>query len=277
MNTGNSDGDSLNRDLGQPVPQTADPIDRVVRLAPKWTMFVLLSCALLIVGIGAWAVGGTVVSSEATAGVYNERGAQPVVSEEPETVKEVLVLLGQEVDKGEKLFDLEDGHGLEAPQDGVVTSILASAGAVVPTGTTVARVTDPAVPDKVVTLVPAPLSGTVVVGQPVRIEVSSAPSTRYGYLLGTIEEISSDPYTVDQFAGRIGQPAEVVESLLGKRPGLLATITLRRDSQSATGYAWSVGDGPPFAITQGVATTCNIVLSEQHPIDVVFPGRDGAA
>jgi biotin carboxyl carrier protein len=262
------------RRLGDPVPQTADPIDRVVRLAPKWTVFVLAACALLVLGIIAWSVRGTVVSSATAAGLYSERGALEVITDEAVTIDRVLVRHGQQVRKGQELLTLAGGGALGSPQDGVVSSVLVSAGSAVPADTTVVRVTDPTDPDKVVTLVPAHLRGTVVVGQSVRMEVSSAPSSKYGYLLGTVDEISSDPYTVEQVASRIGLPVQVVESLLGGEPGLLATITLSQSSRSATSYRWSIGNGPPFAITQGVPVTSHIILTEQHPLEVVFPGLD---
>jgi hypothetical protein len=272
-------GSDANQDrgLGRPVAQSADPIDRVVRLAPKWTVFALLGCGLLVLGIIVWAVRGTVTSSVSTAGLYNERGVEKVLTDTQVTVDRVLVTLGQQVTKGQQVVSLVGGGVMVSPQDGSITAILVSDGSLMAPGKAAVRVTDLTVADDVVTIVPASMTGTVVVGLPVRMEVSSAPSSKYGYLLGTIDAISSGPYTVEQIADRLGLEEQVVAAQLGTEPGLLATIRLDDDPSTASEYRWSVGDGPPFLITQGVPVTAQIILSEQHPIDVVFPGVDDGA
>jgi multidrug efflux pump subunit AcrA (membrane-fusion protein) len=259
------------RTLGLPVAQSADPIDRVVRLAPKWTVFVLIACGLLVLGTIIWAVRGTVTSSVSTVGLYNERGAVTVTSPDAVTVDKVLVGLGQQVTAGQELVSIQGGDPLVSPQNGTVSSILVSDGSVMSADQPAVRVTDPAEPDFVVTMVPSSMTGTVVVGLPVRMAVSSAPSSTYGYLLGTVDEISSDPFTIAQVATTLGLEEQVVAAQLGTEPGLLAVIRLEPDPTTVSKYVWSVGQGPPFAITQGVPVTAEIILSETSPIDVVFP------
>lgn len=263
------------RRLGHPVAQSADPIDRAVRLAPRWTVFVLLACGLLVVGIIVWAVGGTVTSAASTRGLYNEGGAVTVSNHTPSTVDKVLVSVGQEVSKGQELVSLSGGGTLVSPQNGAVTSILVSEGSAMVSGQPAVRVADLAEPDCVVTLVPASMTGTVVVGLPVRMEVSSAPSSKYGYLLGSIGEISSDPLTVAQIATKLGLEEQVVAAQLGTEPGLLAIINLEHDPTAASHNRWSVGQGPPFVITQGVPVAAQIILSERSPIELVFPRSAG--
>lgn len=269
--TTDSTGTAGDRGLGRPLAQASDPIDRVVRLAPKWTVFVLAACGLLVLGIIVWSVRGTVTSSVSTTGLYNERGAATVSTDTAGTVDKVLVKLGDAVTTGQPLVSLVGGTSLVSPQDGSVTSILVSDGSTMVAGQHAARVTDLAAPDFVVTLVPTGLTGTVVVGLPVRMAVSSAPSSTYGYLLGTVDEISSDPFTVAQVATRLGLEEQVVAAQLGTAPGLLAVVRLQYDPSTPSNYAWSVGQGPPFVITQGVPVTAQIILSEKSPLDVVFP------
>lgn len=257
-------------ELGNPVAQSADPIDRVVRLAPRWAVFALGACGLLVASIIIWAVTGTVTSSVSAPGLYNEAGALNVNTPERVTVDQVLVTLGQSVTKGQKLVSLEGGGSLTSPQNGVVTLILASGGSTMSAGRTALQVTDLAQLDTVVALVPARLTGTVVVGLPVRMSVSSAPSGRYGYLLGTISSIGSEPFTSAETAEKLGLQEQVVDSLLGSAPGLLAIIRLGHDPTTVSQYHWSIGQGPPFVITKGVPISVEIDLSEQHPIQVVF-------
>ena len=162
-------GSDANQDrgLGRPVAQSADPIDRVVRLAPKWTVFALLGCGLLVLGIIVWAVRGTVTSSVSTAGLYNERGVEKVLTDTQVTVDRVLVTLGQQVTKGQQVVSLVGGGVMVSPQDGSITAILVSDGSLMAPGKAAVRVTDLTVADDVVTIVPASMTGTVVVGLPV--------------------------------------------------------------------------------------------------------------
>lgn len=271
-------GTPPDRGLGHPVPQTADPIDRVVRLAPRWTVFVLIACGLLVLGVGIWAAVGTVTSAVTAPGLYTQRGSANVVATEAATVDRVLVRLGQEVVEGQELVALRDGAGLAAPQAGTITSVLVSDGSAMWPGKTAVVVTDLTAPDEVVALVPADLTGAVAVGLPVRLDVSLAPASRYGYLLGTVDEISYTPYTTQQIAEKIGLDPQIVALELGAEPALLATIRLTYDPTTRSSYRWSVGDGPPFGITQGVPVEARIILDEQHPLELVFPrlDRDGS-
>jgi HlyD family secretion protein len=193
-----------------------------------------------------------------------------VKSSTADTVLKVLVSLGDKVTKGQPVISLTDNHNLDSPQDGSVTSILVSDGSVMWPGKVAARVTDLSQPDVVVAAVPINLTGTIVPGLPVRMEVSSAPPSKYGYLLGSVDEISQDPYTSAQLADRLDLDVQVVQTLLGTEPALLVIIRLEFDPSTPSGYRWSVGQGPPFVLTTGVPINARIVLSEQRPIDVVF-------
>ena len=255
--------------LESPLPQSADPIDRVVRLAPTWTVCVLIACGLLVIGTVVWAFFGQVTTSVSAPAIYDEGGVADVSTTSATSVDQVLVELGQPVKKGDRLVTLQDGAVLTSPQDGAVTSVLVSNGSVMWAGKVAVRVTDLAEPDTVIAAVSPRLTGTVVPGQTVRMEVSSAPSTQFGYLLGTVDEISADPYTIAQIADKLELEEEVAVSLLGTQPALLMVVRLQ-PAATTSGYAWSVGQGPPFIISQGVPLTAKVVLSEQHPIRVVF-------
>ena len=256
--------------LGRPVVQSADPIDRVVRLAPTWTVCVLVACGLLVAGTVVWAFAGSVTTSVSTTALYHQAGASDVTVDKAGVVDTVLVELGDEVRNGQQLLRLQDGRMLVSPQNGAVTSVLVSAGLGLAPGDVAVRVTDLQQPDHVVALVPAALTGTVTVGLPVQMEVASAPSSKYGYLLGTVAEISSDPYTSEQIAAKLGLERQIVDTLLGTEPGLLAVVRLEYDADTPSTYRWSVGQGPPFVLTQGVPITARIVLTEQAPNRVVF-------
>ena len=56
-------------------------------------------------------------------------------------------------------------------------------------------------------------------------------------------------------ATRLGAPLEVV-------------ISLKRNPESPSGYAWTSGNGPDFPITPGTILSGSILVANQKPISV---------
>jgi hypothetical protein len=262
--------------LGQPVPQTADPIDRVINLSPKWMVFLLAACALLVVGAVIWAFNGQITKTTDSRGVLRDLGYSIVKAETDAIVSEVLVAPGDVVTSGQALVRYSDGQQALSPRDGTVVSVFVATGSNVLADADMVGITDVAIPDQVFTLLPPALTGTVVTGLPVQLEVSGAPSSSYGYLLGRVLEVSSSPQTTDQIAKQFNVDPSVVVQALGDQPGLLAKIGLDVDTDNPSGYAWTVGTGPDFRLVQGTPVTVRVILQEQSPIQVLFPSLGGS-
>jgi multidrug efflux pump subunit AcrA (membrane-fusion protein) len=255
----------------EPPSAPTDPLDRVVRLAPTWTVFALLASGLLVVGIVVWAVTGTVSSTVTTPGFLDDVGASTVRASAPGQVDLVPVQLGDMVQRGQVVATLRDGAPLTAPLQGQVVSVTVSPGSTVVPGQSVVIVADLTVDPFVVTKVAPSYISTIRVGLPVRMEVEGAPASRYGYLLGTISDITNNPYTNAQIATRLGIDEQVVATELGAAPGLLAVVRLQPDRSTPTGFAWTVGEGPTLIAQEGVAITVHTVLKESTPLGMVFP------
>lgn len=261
--------------LGKPVPQTADPIDRVVNLAPKWTIFLLAACALLVAGALVWAFNGRITKTVSTQGVLRDQGYSIVKAGQDGLIDQVLVAPGDEVNTGQALVRFSNGQQTETTRDGTVVSVFVAPGSTVEPTADIVGITDTTIPDEVYTVLPPSLTGTVVAGLPVQMEVSGAPSSTYGYLKGRVVEVSSAPQTVDQIAKQFNLDPTVVAQAVGTSPGLLATIQMEADPNSPTGYAWTVGEGPDFQLVQGTPLVVQVILSEQSPIEVLFPSLGG--
>lgn len=229
-------------DLGRPLTASADPVDRVVRLAPTWTLFALVASGVLVVGIVVWALTGTVSSTVTSPGILHDIGATTVRATASGQVDRVPVTVGDMVKTGQ----------------------------VVP-GQSVVIVADLTIDPLVVTKVAPSYISTMRVGLPVRMEVEGAPASRYGYLVGTISDITNNPYSNAQIAARLGIDQQVVASELGDAPGLLAVVRLQPDRSTPTGFAWTVGQGPSLIAQQGVMITVHTVLKESSPLGMVFP------
>ena len=235
--------------LGRPVAQSADPIDRVVRLAPKWTVFVLIACGLLVLGIIIWAVRGTVTSSVSTPGLYNERGAASVVTDAHGDCRQGAgQASGSRSPPASSSSAWSAVTALVSPQDGSVTSILVSDGSAMCAGQARRAGDRPG---------GARLRGDDGAGQhdghggrrvcrsgwrcPARRRRStgtcSAPSTRS----------APTPSPSPRWPSRLGLEEEVVAAQLGTEPGLLAMVRLdptRAPCRSTAGASGRVRPSP---------------------------------
>ncbi|MEO7236565.1 MAG: HlyD family efflux transporter periplasmic adaptor subunit [Lapillicoccus sp.] len=261
--------------LGQPVTASTDPIDRVVRLAPTWTLFALAASGVLVIGIVVWALTGTVSTSVTTPGILDDASSSTVQVTSTGQVDRVPVSVGDVVKQGQVVATLRDGTALTAPLAGQIVAVSVSPGSRVVAGESVVTVSDLTVDPVVVTKVAPSFLSTVRVGLPVRMEVQGASASRYGYLLGTISDITSTPFTNAQIATRLGVDEQLVASELGDAPGLLAVVRLQVDPSTPTGYAWTVGQGPSIVAQQGVPITVHTVLQESTPLGMIFPQLAG--
>ena len=131
--------------------------------------------------------------------------------------------------------------------------------------------TDYNIPDVVMTLLPASMTGSVTAGLPVELTVASAPSTQYGYLEGSILEVSNTPLTTDDIGAILGLQPEVVALALGSEPGILAVVGLTPIRPPRPVTPGPLGRAS-LAIVNGTPATAKVILSRQPPIDVIFPG-----
>lgn len=274
-----SDVQQSNTDLGLggPAPQSADAVDRVVRLAPTWTVFALIACGLLVAGTAFWAFAGTVTTNVSVAGVFRDRGDQLVKSTAPGVVDEVLVKVGDRVKKGDALITFTNGSDATATAEGRVIMVLVTPGAQVVANKALVSISDPDEPGTIVTMLPPKMVGTVEAGMPVEMAVNSAPSNEFGYMKGYVSQLSSAPVTVQQVAEVLGIDVDLVIAEAGPDPGLFVEISPERDDSTVSGYAWTTGAGPDFAIVTGTGMTVQIIVSESSPIQMVFPQLGASA
>lgn len=266
--------DGQDTGLGQPLPQGADQIDRVVRLSPPWTIFVLSACALLVAGATLWAFVGVVSQTVTAQGLVSDPTFEKVLAAAPAVVDSVQVGPGDRVRAGDPLVTYTNGSATVSPSDGVVAIVYVAPQTRVAAETELLAITDPDAADTVNVLLPPSLIGTEVTGAQVLLEVNGAPPSTYGYLVGKVQQVSSSWVTVEQLAQRFSVDESIVVLAVGDQPGLLATISLEL-ADTPSGYAWTVGEGPNFQLVQGGQVTARVILSQQNPISALFPSLGG--
>jgi HlyD family secretion protein len=92
---------------------------------------------------------------------------------------------------------------------------------------------------------------------------------KYGYIYGTITEISSVPSSETEIIKHMGT-LNYVNGILPDSLYVQLRISLTYDEKSANLYKWSNPNGETVSIAQGTVCDIQVVTRRKRPIDVLF-------
>jgi multidrug efflux pump subunit AcrA (membrane-fusion protein) len=153
-----------------------------------------------------------------------------------------------------------------ASLDGTVTSLFVSVGtAVEPSNTLAIIVNDEGKSVRI---------RTPIAGQVVEIATQDGDFVRSGESLGTIQRLDQ------QFAAFVLVPASAAGGVAGyeqftvpKQPIIQVLIDLDRNQANPSGFAWTIGSGPPFTIPMGSPWEGQIITGDRSPLATLFGSR----
>jgi multidrug efflux pump subunit AcrA (membrane-fusion protein) len=252
---------------------TTSPVARVdqVALFGRPRMWVaLIAIVVLLLAFIAW---GFVVRAPVAVAVRGlittSGGVSDIGSSLTGTVNEVYVDVGDRVDVGNNVVSIEDDLGrtaqVKATVPGTVLEIATQVGAFVTAGQGLMILQTANEPLAAIALVPVTDSGGIAPGQQVLVSPSSASSSEYGYIEGVVSSVSAIPVSPARLASLTEGIAGTgdAEDLPG--PVLEVSILLAAGDTSS-GYAWTIGAGPPFRLLAGTPFTGQIIVGEQAPL-----------
>jgi HlyD family secretion protein len=157
-----------------------------------------------------------------------------------------------------------------SPVDGRVLEIKVSAGAVLAVGAPVVAIESEGQKLEALIYIPAERGKNVKLGMPVRIEPSTVKREEFGTMVGTVVTISDFPMTPQGMAAVLHNDS-LVTRFSKEGAAYAATVSLEQDPETASGYRWAVGQGPPIRLTSGTLTRAEITTRRQRPLDLVVP------
>lgn len=251
---------------------STSPVARVdqVALFGRPRMWVALSGLLvLIVAFLGWGFIARSPVTVAVSGVITTSGGvSDIGSSLTGTVTEVYVDVGDRVDVGNNVVAIEDDLGrtaqVKATIPGRVLEIATRVGAFVVAGEGLMILQTIDQPLTAIALVPVTDFGAITRGQSVLVSPTSASSSEYGYIQGTVNSVSAIPVSparLDQLTSGIAGVAP--DALAG--PVVEVGIVLQ-SGDTTSGYAWTIGSGPPYTLLAGTPFTGQIVIGEQAPL-----------
>jgi biotin carboxyl carrier protein len=257
----------------------ADELDTPTVLTSPRGWLALLSLAAVTLAAVAWAIFGRLPQTVSVAGIISgPDGTAQVQSLYPGMVTSVRASTGGQVHAGQDVAVVTDAlgasHQVVSLFSGQVISMEVTEGEVVGAGMTVAIIERDAPGDeqRVAMLFASPSQAAgIVPGESVGLAVASAPSVAFGLLRGRVLTVSTFPLTAAELSGMFEGiiPAGTLAADAGE---LLVTVSLQRDSRTASGYSWTTTAGSPQALPLAVPTTGTIALGEQVPLAMLFSG-----
>jgi multidrug resistance efflux pump len=252
---------------------TVSPVARVDQVAafgrPRMWIALIGIIVLLLVFI-AWGFIARAPVSVAVGGLITTSGGVAAIgSSLTGTVNEVYVDVGDRVDVGTGVVSIKDDLGRSAEVKvtipGTVLEIATRVGSFVTAGQELMILQTNDEPLSAIALVPVTDSGSIAPGQQVLISPSSTSPSEYGYIRGTVASVSGIPVSsarLEQLTAGIAGLADP-EDLVS--PVLEVGIVLA-SAETTSGYAWTIGAGPPFTLLAGTPFMGQIILGEQAPL-----------
>jgi pyruvate/2-oxoglutarate dehydrogenase complex dihydrolipoamide acyltransferase (E2) component len=258
--------------------QSPEELDLPVRLARPQGRLVLAVTVVVMAAASWWALTGSVSSKVTASGILTHaQGSYTLQSPVAGQVTRVLAEEGQLLDPGEALLTVRTDEGGEREVDavagGLLTTVVADAGAVVTAGADVATLEHVKGPDEpliAVLYVPGDGGAAIPVGASVDLSVQSVPRERFGVLRGRVEAVGSAPLTRRQISGFLGD--EQLADIFSREGNPIAVVVrLERSRATESGYAWSSTDGPPYAVASRTPVSGAVTLAAQRPVDWLLP------
>jgi HlyD family secretion protein len=175
---------------------------------------------------------------------------------------------GRQVDK--LAGELGRNTKVVSPIDGRVLEIKVSPGSVLNVGTPVIVVETEGATLDAVLYVAADRGKSVKPGMEVRLEPSTVKREEFGTMVGTVDAISDFPITPQGMAAVLHNDSLVTRFSKSGAP-YAASVRLKRDAHTISGYHWAVGKGPALRLTSGTLTKAEITTRERRPIELIVP------
>ena len=250
-------------------------LDQVVIFGkPRLWVGLLGVISLILAGL-VWGLLSSPPVTVGARGVLSTQGGPlEIGTSQSGTVTGLNVVLGESVQRFNVIAVVQDDQGNFSPittsVSGTVIEISTQVGDFVREGESIAIIQDSREQLQAIALIPVSTVGTIEVGQPVNITAVSVPVGQFGYLQGTVATISSIPMSrarVNQLVGSVAG-YQNIDTL--SEPIVEVRVDLTQDPETVSGFAWTIGVGPPFGLLAGTPWTGDIITGFQSPLTSLF-------
>ncbi|TWV55707.1 HlyD family efflux transporter periplasmic adaptor subunit [Streptomyces misionensis] len=256
--------------------QSPQELDLPVRLARPQGWLALGVTVVVMAAASVWAVTGSVASTvSAPAILTHGQGSYVLQSPVAGQVTAVLARQGERLPAAAPVLKVRTAQGdsvVRTVAAGRVTTLAATIGQIVQTGTDVAAVEKVAHTDDplyATVYVPAQNAAAIPAHATVDLTLSSVPAQRYGVLRGQVRSVDRAAQSDRSIAAFLGDD-QLGRQFTRNGPPVAVTVRLEK-APTRSGYRWSTSDGPPFRPDSMTLASASIRLADQHPVDWLLP------
>ncbi|MEV5383921.1 HlyD family efflux transporter periplasmic adaptor subunit [Streptomyces sp. NPDC052721] len=257
--------------------QSPEELDLPVRLARPQGWLALGVTVVVMAAASVWAVTGSVASTvSAPAILTHGQGSYLLQSPVAGQVTAVLARQGDRLPANAPVVKVRTDEGetvVRTVAAGRVTTLAATIGQIVRTGTDVAaveKVAHASDPLYATVYVPAENAAAIPAHASVDLTVSSVPTQRYGVLRGEVKSVDRTAQSAQSISAFLGD-SQLGEQFTRKGRPVAVLVELATSSSTKSGYRWSTTDGPPFRLDSMTLATGSVRLADQHPVDWLLP------
>ncbi len=250
-----------------------DPVEQIAAKTPvtsRALVIALIGVALLVCGALAWSIFGRAPDTVTGTGVILPRDGYAEVGTTAEgVVDQVLVVPGTAVTRGTAVAVITTADGSKSSVvstvDGRVIEVTARPGRRTSLGTPVAIIEPLAGGLVVKAFLAAGPAETVVPGMRALVAPASAPITQYGYMEATVTSVAPATTSRERLMALLGDNESLVDYVLARGPVQEVTVE-PRTADTPSGFAWTIGDGPPTPVTASTVADVSVVIKDNSVI-----------
>ncbi len=254
-------------------PGTAAPL-RPVR--PAWWAG-LGALVITVVAALCWAAFARPQSTISGGGILlGPQGIATVASADQGVVVRLDFARGDHVRPGQTLAVVQAPNGarrsLTSVVGGTVLLRLINAGDFVTPGEDVAEVLPTVNPAAAIALLPAADAADLHVGEAARVAPQDAPAASYGSIEARVSSFTSIPLSASRLLVLTGGNGTLARQIAPSSDVILVTLRLARSRTSASGYRWTSGRGPAFAIPPATPLAVSVITGGLSPLGQLLGG-----
>jgi len=160
-----------------------------------------------------------------------------------------------------------------SPADGTILGLLASQGDLIQPGTSIVWMeyaSEAPTSYMIYGFFPVEKGKRILPGQQMQISLSTVESQEYGYLLGTVQEVSDYAVSKDSIA-KVIHNKELVDYLAGDVSAVFQVLITPDKNPSTGAYKWTSNKIPPVPITTGTVGNLQAIVKRIRPIYFIIP------
>ncbi len=157
---------------------------------------------------------------------------------------------------------------IKSTASGKIYGITSSGNALAP-GDVIASIVQDSGYNEIIAFVPIQTAQNLSVGLTAQVSPSYAPREEYGYMTGTITEISTIPVSEEGILTKMGT-LSYVQGILPDTACMEVHIKLDLDDTSANQYLWSNAKGKELSVEIGTQCSIVIITKEYRPVELLL-------